>query len=80
MTIGGFEAKTNLSALLDRVAKGERITITGHGIAATMLVPIGGSAEKLTHKEIVESMRALRLRVKPGELSVREMIGEDRRF
>lgn len=79
-TIGAFDAKTHLSALLDRVAKGERITITRHGVAAAMLVPINKSTEKLTHKEVVEGMRDLRRRVKPGELSVRKMIAEGRRF
>ena len=45
-----------------------------------MLVPIGGTERKLTHKEIVEGMRALRKRVKPGKMSVREMVNEGRRF
>ena len=80
VTIGAFDAKTHLSALLDRVAKGERITITRHGVAAAMLVPINESTEKLTHKEVVEGMRALRARTKPGKQSVREMINEGRRF
>jgi len=34
----------------------------------------------VSHKEIVKGMRALRRRVKPGKLSVREMIKEGRRF
>src|SRR3982074_3398007 len=33
-TVGAFEAKTHLAALLDRVAKGEKITITRHGVPA----------------------------------------------
>ncbi|MCX6618595.1 MAG: type II toxin-antitoxin system prevent-host-death family antitoxin [Acidobacteria bacterium] len=79
-TIGAFEAKTHLSSLLDRVARGERITITRHGVPAAMLVPTDRAEQKLTHKEIVEGMRALRKRVKPGKMSVREMINEGRRF
>jgi prevent-host-death family protein len=78
--IGAFDAKTHLSALLDRVARGERITITRHGVPAAMLVPVGDSDRKPTHEEIVEGMRALRKRVKPGSMSVREMINEGRRF
>jgi len=50
--IGAFDAKTHLSALLDRVAKGERITITRHGVPAAMLVPAGDAGQKLTHEEI----------------------------
>ncbi len=73
-TISAFYAKTHLSALLDRVAKGERITITRRGIPAAMLVPIQDAAGKLTHEEIVEGMRELRKRVKPDRMRVREMV------
>ena len=31
-SVGTFEAKTHLSALLERVAKGETITITRNGV------------------------------------------------
>ena len=79
-TIGSFEAKTHLAALLDRVAKGETITITRHGVPAAMLVPITQKDTRLSHKEIVEGMRALRQRVKPGTMSTREMVNEGRRF
>jgi prevent-host-death family protein len=79
-SIGAFEAKTHLSDLLDRVARGEKITITRHGVPAALLVPVTESAPKLTHQEIVEGMRALRKRVKPGKRSVREMVNEGRRF
>ena len=78
--IGAFEAKTHLAALLDRVAKGEKITITRHGIPAAVLCPVAETEVKLSHKEIVEGMRELRKRVKPGKMSVREMVTEGRRF
>jgi prevent-host-death family protein len=57
-TIGAFEAKTHLSTLLDRVAKGEKITITRHGVPSAMLVPIAETETRLSHAEIVEGMRA----------------------
>jgi prevent-host-death family protein len=79
-TVGAFEAKTHLAALLDRVAKGEKITITRHGVPAAMLVPVGETGARLSHREIVEGLRALRQRVKPGKMSVREMVNEGRRF
>ena len=78
-SIGAFEAKTHLSDLLDRVARGEKITITRHGVPAALLVPVTETAPKLTHQELVEGMRALRKRVKPGKMSVREMVREGRR-
>jgi hypothetical protein len=36
--------------------------------------------KKVTHKEIVEGMRKLRKRLRPGKISVREMLQEGRRF
>jgi prevent-host-death family protein len=79
-SIGAFEAKTHLSDLLDRVARGEKITITRHGVPAALLVPVGETERKLKHAEIVEGMRALRKRVKPGKTTVRDMVTEGRRF
>jgi prevent-host-death family protein len=78
--VGAFEAKTHLSDLLDRVARGEKITITRHGVPAAMLIPVKETKAKLTHEEIVDGMRKLRERIKPGKMSVREMVVEGRRF
>jgi prevent-host-death family protein len=79
-TIDAFDAKTHLVALLDRVAKGESITIARHGVPAAMLVPVTESQLKLTHQQIVEGMRALRKRVRPDTMSVREMVRHGQRF
>ena len=79
-SVGAFEAKTHLSDLLDRVRQGEKITITRHGVPAAMLVPIQETETEPTHREIVEGMRALRKRIKPDSMSVREMVNEGRRF
>ncbi|WP_205690053.1 type II toxin-antitoxin system prevent-host-death family antitoxin [Caulobacter sp. SLTY] len=38
-SVGAFEAKTHLSALLDKVEAGEEVTITRHGRAIARLVP-----------------------------------------
>ena len=38
ITVGAFEAKTKLSELLDRVERGEEITITRHGKPVARLV------------------------------------------
>jgi prevent-host-death family protein len=79
-SVGAFEAKTHLSDLLDRVARGEKIIITRHGVPAALLVPVEATDAKPTHQEIVEGLRALRKRVKPGKMSVRDMVREGRRF
>src|SRR5689334_16328487 len=39
-TVGAFEAKTHLSSLLERVAKGETFTITRHGTPIAVLSPV----------------------------------------
>ena len=78
--VGAFDAKTHLADLLDRVSRGEKITITRHGVPAAMLVPVEGTRARMTHQEIVEGMRKLRQRIKSGKLSVRQMVEEGRRF
>ncbi|GAA1060331.1 type II toxin-antitoxin system Phd/YefM family antitoxin [Agromyces bracchium] len=38
-TVGAYEAKTHLPALIERVEAGEEITITRHGMPVARLVP-----------------------------------------
>ncbi len=78
-TIGAFEAKTHLSALLERVSKGETITITRHGVPAARLVPVEEPAKRILHATLVERMRDLRARVRPDTMRVQDMIEEGRR-
>lgn len=44
--IGAYEAKTHLPRLLDRVARGESLTITRHGKPVARLVPVTGDRER----------------------------------
>ena len=37
--VGVYEAKTQLPRLVERARKGERITITRHGVPVALLVP-----------------------------------------
>lgn len=39
-SIGAYEAKTHLPRLLDRVVRGESLTITRHGRPVARLVPV----------------------------------------
>jgi len=41
LSVGAYEAKAKLSALLDRVERGEEIVITRHGRPIARLVPDG---------------------------------------
>lgn len=78
-TVGAYEAKTNLSSLLERVAQGEKITITRHGAAVAMLVPID-PRRKRSVKEVIQEMKLLRKGRTLGGISIRELIEEGRRY
>jgi len=77
-TIGAYEAKTHLPKLLDRVAKGERITIARHGTPVAVLEPVA-RARKANPRELIAEIRKFRKGHKLGGMSIREMIEEGRR-
>ena len=54
-------------------------TITRHGEPAALLSPVRPVTGKLPNGEIVAGMRKLRRRVKPGKMTVRQMVEEGRR-
>jgi prevent-host-death family protein len=78
-TVGSYEAKTHLPGLLDRVAKGERITITKHGTPVAMLVPVDPVSRK-DRAQVIEELRRFRKGKTLGGISIRELIEEGRRF
>jgi prevent-host-death family protein len=57
--VGLFDAKTHLSALVNRVAHGEEITITKHGVPVTRLIPPSDRARG-DPKEAAAKIRGLR--------------------
>ncbi|MEK7407453.1 MAG: type II toxin-antitoxin system prevent-host-death family antitoxin [Acidobacteriota bacterium] len=77
--VGAFEAKTYLPALLARVAKGERITITKHGVPVAMLVPVA-AAPAQSPRELIGKLRELRKGNRLGGISIRALIEEGRRY
>jgi prevent-host-death family protein len=79
-SVGTFEAKTHLTRLLERVAKGERIVITNRGKAVAMLVPPGVS-ERADAAKVGRAMLAYRDRVQRRlGASFREMAHEGHRY
>jgi prevent-host-death family protein len=76
---GSYEAKTHLPKLLAKVAKGERITITRHGLPIAMLVPIE-TADKLNPVSAIKQLVAFAKRHPLKGTSIRDMIEEGRRF
>ena len=78
-SIGSYEAKTHLPALLKRVEAGESLTITRHGRPIARLVPVA-EQRRLSAVEAAEGLRRLRERTKlGGDLSVREIMEASRR-
>lgn len=57
--VGAFEAKTHLPKLLDRVERGESVTITRHGRPVAQLVPCvrGGGDRALAAVRRIAALR-----------------------
>jgi len=79
ITVGSYEAKTHLSALLDKVAKGERVTITRHGVPIAVLEPID-APDRAKVREAIERIKEHRQGKSLGGLTIRELIEEGRRY
>jgi prevent-host-death family protein len=77
-TVGAYEAKTHLPALLDRVEQGEQITITRHGVPVATLVPASG-ARKPDIQKTIKAMMEFRKGQRLDGLTIRELIEEGRR-
>ena len=76
-TVGAYEAKTHLPKLIERVIKGERITITKHGVPVALLQPVE-SSRKAEPKQVITELRNFRVKHRLNRLSLREMIEEGR--
>jgi prevent-host-death family protein len=79
-TVGAYEAKTHLPALLKEVARGGEIVITRREKPVARLVPIT-PVPSVSRKELVARMRAFRKthRLPKGE-TVRDLIEAGRRI
>ena len=82
-SVGSFEAKTHLPQLLDRVARGEEITITRHGKPVARLVPATATATRPRPdvRQAIEELKAFSKGNTLGKgVTVRDLIEEGRRF
>jgi prevent-host-death family protein len=77
-TVGAYEAKTHLPKLLERVLKGERITITKHGVPVAVLQP-PDPAKKADTRSVIVELRKFRDKNSLNGISIRDMIEEGRR-
>ena len=77
ITVGAFEAKTHLSALLDKVAAGEEVVITKHGKPVARLVS-AREIDRARVNEAVEKLKALRKGTSLGGISWKALRDEGR--
>jgi prevent-host-death family protein len=78
--VGAFEAKNTLGTLLDRVERGEEVTITRRGKEVARLVPAHSGIDRARAEKaargLIEVSRGLTL----GEgVSIKELVNEGRR-
>ena len=79
-TVGAYEAKTNLSALLEKANKGEIITITRRGEPVAELNPPGRHSSANV-AEVIAAIRAHRKNFANAfeGVEIKELIEEGRR-
>ena len=78
-TVGSFDAKTNFSALLERVERGEQIVITRRGKPVARLMPIAKSTEGKVSPAMAR-LRELRKGATLGRLSWKELRDAGRKY
>lgn len=85
-TVGSFEAKTHLAALIDRAAAGEEVIITRRGKPVARLVAMEGeaaedeAAAEQRAEDIVARMKELSKGVRLDGLTIRELRDEGRKW
>jgi prevent-host-death family protein len=76
--VGVFDAKTNLSQLIDRVELGETIVITRHGMPVARLVPYQDAGDREQVREAVDGLLGFRGPKLPRGLTIKKLIDEGR--
>lgn len=76
-TVEASEAKKHLSNLLERVAKGESITIEKQGVPIAVLNPVSSREEPV--EDVIAAIREFRSQHRLRGRSIGEMIEEGRR-
>jgi prevent-host-death family protein len=78
--VGAYEAKTHFAQLLDRVARGETITITRRGTPIAEIRPVG-QIDRQRAREATKALREFQATHPLGDdLTIRQLIDEGRRW
>lgn len=79
-SIGVYELKNKLSAVLEEVLAGKEVTVTKHGRPIARIAPVTapGAEERAAAVAAIHALGS-RVRRLPNEMSARELIDEGRR-
>lgn len=77
--VGAYKAKTHLSELLQKVAAGEEITITRHGIPVARLVPAKTKASAEERLAAIRRIQKLASGLSLDGLKIKDLIIAGRR-
>jgi len=78
-SVGLFHAKTHLSQLLERVARGESIAITKHGRRMAVMVPAEGKRKKDARQIATEYFEMTRNISLGKRVTLKDLINEGRK-
>jgi len=77
--VDASEAQDHFARLLDEVAEGQDVTIAKDGVPVARLVPVEGGPRK-DISALIDEIKAFRGEHKLGDLTIRELIDEGRRY
>jgi prevent-host-death family protein len=77
--VGAYDAKTHFSELLERVERGEEVTITRHGAPVARLVPAHRKRTPESRRAAFEALRKAARGNRLKGLRIRDLIREGRR-
>ena len=76
--VGAVEARTHLCSLLDKVAQGDEVLITRHGLPVARLVPTR-EARRANIGHVIDRLRTIRSGVTLGSLDWKGLRDDGRR-
>ena len=78
-TVGVFEAKNRLTALLDEVESGGEVIITRRGKPIARLAPLEGGFNRAKARAAADGLRTASKGLSLGGVSIKDLISEGRR-
>lgn len=79
-TVGVFEAKNRLTALLDEVEGGGEVLITRRGKPVARLVPADMGFDRARARRAAEGLKATSKGLTLGDLSLKDLVETGRRW